>query len=243
VYAAPETDRLVGLERAMIESDSTQVTVAAVADSGRKAATRQRILEAAIAVISQSGYHRASVDDIVQASGSSKGAFYFHFPSKEEMFFGLIEDLRSLLSARIDQEVRSQRGFEAKVDGALAAVFGVVTSHRSIARIVLIDVVGLGRPFDNRLLSVRTSLIATLKRYLDAAAAEGAIPEQDTDLAARAWFGAINEVLSDWLQSGQPLDLSATRLGLRNLLLRSVGRDVSRTAGGQLDVREASPDE
>lgn len=56
-----------------------------------KEATRQRIVEAAIAVFAEKGYHDAAVDEIVRASGTSKGAFYFHFPSKEEIFFALIE--------------------------------------------------------------------------------------------------------------------------------------------------------
>jgi TetR/AcrR family transcriptional regulator, fatty acid metabolism regulator protein len=228
----------------MIESDGLSTAANLITtDSSRKSATRRRILDAATAVISQSGYHGTSVDDIVQASGSSKGAFYFHFPSKEEMFFGLIDDLTSLLASTIDSEVRSQRGFEAKVDGALAAVFGVVKSHRSIARIVLIDVVGLGRPFDQRLVSVRSSLVGTLHRYLDAAVAEQAIPPQDTDLAARAWFGAINEIMSTWLQTGEPADLGAARVGLRDLLLRSVGRDRAVNDRGSFGDREASRDE
>ena len=209
----------------------------------RKEATRRRILDAALDVFADRGYHEAIVDEIVRVSRTSKGAFYFHFPSKEEMFFGLIDDLTSMLTAGIDSEVRGHRGFEAKVDSALASVFAVVTSHRSIARIVLIDVVGIGRPYDLRLLSVRASLVGTLRRYLDAAVAENAIPAQDTDLAARAWFGAINEVLATWLQTGQPADLSASRAGLRDLLLRSVGRDTALGAGPEHHPVEERRDE
>ncbi len=40
------------------------------------ASTRERILEAALEVFAEKGYHRASVDDIVRASGTSKGAVY-----------------------------------------------------------------------------------------------------------------------------------------------------------------------
>jgi AcrR family transcriptional regulator len=216
----------------MIESERPLAAVPGPAnESSRKAATRRRILDAATRILSQRGYHGTAVDDIVRESGTSKGAFYFHFPSKEEMFFGLIDDLTSMLTAGIDAEVRGHRGFEAKVDSALASVFEVVASHRSIARIVLIDVVGIGRPYDLRLLSVRAALVGTLQRYLEAAVAESAIPPQDTDLAARAWFGAINEVLATWLQTGQPADLSAVRAGLRDLLLRSVGRGPGLDAG------------
>ena len=51
-----------------------------------KIATRDRILDAALEVFAGKGYHRAIVDDIVRASGTSKGAVYHHFPNKEAVF-------------------------------------------------------------------------------------------------------------------------------------------------------------
>ncbi|HEV8640457.1 MAG TPA: helix-turn-helix domain-containing protein [Methylomirabilota bacterium] len=44
-----------------------------------KVATRDKILSAALEVFAGKGYHRAIVDDIVRASGTSKGAVYHHF--------------------------------------------------------------------------------------------------------------------------------------------------------------------
>ena len=46
-----------------------------------KTATRDRILQAALQVFAEKGYHRAVVDDIVRASETSKGAVYHHFPN------------------------------------------------------------------------------------------------------------------------------------------------------------------
>ncbi len=204
--------------------ESASVAEQQAPEVGRKAATRRRLLDAAARVLSQRGYHGASVDDIVRESGTSKGAFYFHFPSKEEMFFGLVDDLASLITNRIDTAVTGQHGFDSKVDSALRSVFDVVSSHRTIAKLVLLDVVGIGRPYDLRLQSVRAALIGTLRRYLEAATADGAIATIDADLTARAWFGAIDEVLAYWLQTGQPEDLEGARRELCTLLLRSVGR-------------------
>ena len=63
-----------------------------------KGATRQRILEAATEVFSEKGYHGAAVDDIVRESQTSKGSFYFHFPSKQDIFFALVDRLASSLT-------------------------------------------------------------------------------------------------------------------------------------------------
>jgi len=47
--------------------------------------TRTRLLEAAMMVIRTSGYAATTVDDICKAAGLSKGSFFHHFTSKEEL--------------------------------------------------------------------------------------------------------------------------------------------------------------
>ena len=49
-------------------------------------AVRQRIVDAAIRVFGEMGYQRATVQDVVRASGLSVGAVYTHFKNKEELF-------------------------------------------------------------------------------------------------------------------------------------------------------------
>jgi AcrR family transcriptional regulator len=56
----------------------------------RRQVTRARLLEAAFAVFAAQGYTGATIDAIVQAAGYSKGAFYFHFSSKEEVFLEVL---------------------------------------------------------------------------------------------------------------------------------------------------------
>lgn len=58
--------------------------------AARRQATRAKLLDAAFAVFAAQGYTGATVDAIVQAAGYSKGAFYFHFSSKEEVFLEVL---------------------------------------------------------------------------------------------------------------------------------------------------------
>jgi AcrR family transcriptional regulator len=47
---------------------------------------RERIVRAAIAVFNDKGYHRATMQDVVRASGLSVGAIYTYFGGKDELF-------------------------------------------------------------------------------------------------------------------------------------------------------------
>ncbi len=50
-------------------------------------------------VFAQRGYRDASVDEIAERAGYSKGAIYFHFSGKDDLFFALLEE-------RVDRPVR-----------------------------------------------------------------------------------------------------------------------------------------
>ncbi len=52
----------------------------------RGAATRQRLLDAAVTVFSQRGYARATTRDIARAAGVAEGTIYRHFSDKQELF-------------------------------------------------------------------------------------------------------------------------------------------------------------
>ena len=54
-------------------------------------ATRTKLLEAARDVIRSQGYAATTVDDICAAAGVSKGSFFHHFASKEEMGIAAID--------------------------------------------------------------------------------------------------------------------------------------------------------
>lgn len=61
---------------------------------------KQAILDAALSQFSTRGYEASRIDDIAAGAGLSKGGFYAHFTSKEEVFESLLT--RSLSAPQID---------------------------------------------------------------------------------------------------------------------------------------------
>jgi AcrR family transcriptional regulator len=63
-----------------------------VAMQQRAVLTRGRVLIAAAEVFARTGFLAASMNDIVEAAGVTKGAVYFHFPSKEALAVAIVEE-------------------------------------------------------------------------------------------------------------------------------------------------------
>jgi AcrR family transcriptional regulator len=188
-----------------------------------KEATRQRLLDAAEQVFAEKGYHGAVVEDIIRASDSSKGGFYFHFPNKQGIFLALIDALVPKFAASVDRAIADETDPITQMDAALRTVLETFSRHRKLSKILLVEAVGLGHGFDEKLMHTRGYFAAMIQRYLDHAVAAGAIAPLDTEIASWAWFGAINELVVRWLVTGRPEKLETLMPQLRQLLLRSVG--------------------
>ena len=57
----------------------------------KRAANRQRLLDAARRVFAERGYHAATIEAIAHESGLSNGAVYYNFAGKEDLFLALFD--------------------------------------------------------------------------------------------------------------------------------------------------------
>lgn len=183
----------------------------------------QRILDAALRVFARRGYREASVEEIAQASRTSKGGIYFHFPNKEALFLALLDLTTRRLMEKVEQAMAAHDDPIARADAALLTVLRTFRKHRPLARLLLVEALGAGREFHRRMAEIRGEFAAVIKRHLDEAVQAGVIGPIDTEVASRAWFGALNEVITTWVLSGRPERLEDAYAALRPLLMRSVG--------------------
>ncbi len=75
----------------------------------RSEETRARILQVASDLFARNGYDATGVAEICQAAGVSKGAFYHHFQSKQQVFVALLDEWLSGVDAGM-QALMAQAG-------------------------------------------------------------------------------------------------------------------------------------
>ena len=184
---------------------------------------QERILDAALDVFAAQGYQAATVDDVASAARTSKGGIYFHFPGKDAIFIALLDRSAGLLLSRLRDRVAAESDPIAKVDAALRELIQTFGSHRTLARLFLVEALGAGPRFHTRMVDVHLRFVAFLQTHLDEAVEQGLIPPLDTRVASLAWFGGLNQVVTAWVLAEQPGRLEDAYPALRTLLLQSVG--------------------
>jgi TetR/AcrR family transcriptional regulator, fatty acid metabolism regulator protein len=184
--------------------------------------TQQKILDAAIDVFAQKGYHDTRVDEIVDASKTSKGAVYFYFPSKQDIFLAIVDKFAGLLEERLTPAIAQESSGVERVSIALHVCLKTFEQYRSLAKVFLVQAAGLGVVFEDKQIEIHNRFARLIQQQLDDAVREGDIPPIDTEVAAYIWMGAIYNMVIRWVRTGKP-EPSRIFPTLQVMLLRSIG--------------------
>ena len=198
-----------------------------------KVSMREKIMEAAEMVFAEKGYHDAAMDDIVRRTEISKGGLYFHFASKERLFFAVMDHLADRLLNRVNNAVERHCGAVERLQEALRTVMDSLTKRRRLAKLLLVQGYSMGNSFQQKRMEIFTRFALLIKGNLDLAVREGVIPPQNTEISAYIWAGAINEVIIRWVYTGKPDPMKESLPVLMRMLLDGVGVKIEPVTGGR----------
>ncbi|PSK97178.1 TetR family transcriptional regulator [Murinocardiopsis flavida] len=176
--------------------------------SARREATRQRLFEAAVTLVSEQGFGATTVEQIADRAGVAKGTVYYNFAGKTELYTALLEWGVSRLSARLNEAaVGPPRDALAAV---LRAELAFIGEHEALARLLMAEAWRTNQAWYATVRQIRTDAIGVISGLLaDLAAAEPrADPPLDTGIAGSALFGMVLTVALDWrtLQPDRPME-------------------------------------
>jgi AcrR family transcriptional regulator len=102
---------------------------------------RSAILDAALEVFAQHGYHAASIDDIAGVAGVSKALIYEHFPSKRHLHAALLERHVGELFERLVASAATSEPGEVRLRAGVDAFLSFVESRPDAFRMLFRDAV------------------------------------------------------------------------------------------------------
>ncbi|MBI3433871.1 MAG: TetR/AcrR family transcriptional regulator [Proteobacteria bacterium] len=191
--------------------------MAAKATDRRTLRTRVLLRDALITLILKKDYDAITVKDIIDQANVGRSTFYAHYKSKEALFRGGFEKLRTLLVEHQRSALAERGNADARRLGFSRAMFEHARDHTEIYRALVRGrggIVALGEI--RRVLSelVREDLTATLARNGAGAA--------HRELVVQYVVGAFMAVLTWWLDRRARLPPAEVDALFRALTLRGI---------------------
>ncbi len=189
----------------------------------KKDSKRTSMMQAAVQVFAEKGYHAATVRDIVEIADVAVGTFYFYFPDKETLFTHLYDETADFLVQTLQQASVSRSLWPQQVQAIIQAYVNLAIFEPAIIQLLLIG--GSGTPaLATRRQRFRHQLTQLWQRPLTEALTNEQLPDQDSRLTAEAIVGAVDEVILKLLNLPEPeLAADGTVLNLTRFVLRATG--------------------
>ena len=160
----------------------------------------KQILDAAVRVFSEHGYHEASMDEVSEVAGVSKPMIYAYLGSKEDLFTACIRRAANLLMDAIVAGLDTGQPPDVQLWMGLRSFFEFVGANRQSWRVLHRQVISQGGPFSGEVLAMRARAISLVDTLLVQAATREGVHEharKATEGMAVALVGA-GESLADW---------------------------------------------
>ncbi|AEE13904.1 transcriptional regulator, TetR family [Thermodesulfobium narugense DSM 14796] len=161
---------------------------------------KNRILKSALRLFSNKGYHYTNVDEIVEDSNTSKGAFYFYFPGKKDLVIKLVEELSDQLIKKIETKAKGDT-FEEIFRSSLKEGFRILDKYRELTKFIFIEAFSLGPQFEEQRFSVRKKLEKLFCNMLS----DQRFEEIEKYIVVTIIVGAITEFVIDSITSDKSL--------------------------------------
>ena len=90
--------------------------------------TRERIVKVAAELFRKNGFHNTSLTQILEEAKLTKGGFYFHFKSKDELGDAVIDYMRDFWVHEVLDKIASEQGAVEKIERMFDIM---ITTHES----------------------------------------------------------------------------------------------------------------
>jgi TetR/AcrR family transcriptional regulator, fatty acid metabolism regulator protein len=174
-----------------------------MARADRQADRRRQILEAAVKVFAEKGFHASRVGDVAEEAGIAYGLVYHYFESKEDLLETIFRTTWTEMLARVHEVEEAKIPAAEAVRQVTALILRTWRRDPDLVR-VLVREVTRNQHVQQEVEEI-TSAMEALERIVRKGQESGEFrSDLDARLAAAIFYGALEEVLSGWVLGQLP---------------------------------------
>ncbi|WP_208027192.1 TetR/AcrR family transcriptional regulator [Rhabdothermincola sediminis] len=164
---------------------------------------RQQLLDVALRVFGQHGYHHTSMNEIADRAGVTKPVLYQHFRSKRELYLEVLRDVGGRLRDAVGKAVATAEGPRQQVESGFLAYFRWVAATRGGFDVLFAGETRRDREFTAEALKVETEVADAIAQLI---VVEG-LSDERRRLLAYGIVGIAETTCRHWLSNELELDV------------------------------------
>jgi len=152
---------------------------------------RERILNSAIKLFSDKGYHGSSMKEIAGGAGVNKASLFYYFNSKENLHNEIIINIPVQIEISVRNEINKVQGDRERLKAAFLEYIRRFSESHSTARIIIQSQFGLGPDLPISIESILQRAKKPLMEVLESGVENGVFRKIDCDFISMAIFGML----------------------------------------------------
>ncbi|MFO8192575.1 MAG: TetR/AcrR family transcriptional regulator [Bacillota bacterium] len=183
----------------------------------------EAILEAAVKTIARKGYHRTRIADIAHEAGLADGTLYIYFENKEDILISLFQNLMQRFVEELSRELDQCRSAEEKLDRIICYHLNTLGERPNQAMVTQIELRQIDQTINQGISKPLMSYFQLIEEVIEEGKEQGLYRrELNTRTARKVIFGAVDEVVTCWVMSAKPYDLTIMKKPLFDLLVNGL---------------------
>lgn len=184
------------------------------------------ILQAAVRIFAQQGYHTAKMSKIAEEAGVAAGSLYLYFRNKETLLQEIIDTTWVEMKSRYEREVsRKDLTPQEKLIALMDSVFDLFVDDPARAVIFVNEQYHLEQKGIADFSGKKELLLGLGAQVIQEGVAQGVFDEKiDIMLFKEFIFGGLHQVLNLWAVQPESVDLDKIREGIKPVILKGIAR-------------------
>ena len=189
-------------------------------DTFKGTSKRERILRAAVDVFAEHGYFNAKVAQIAKSAGVADGTIYLYFDGKEDVLITIFREYTRSYLQSLEKAMANINRAEDRLRTAVQHHLETLGRDRSLAVVAQVELrhsLKFLSLFSQQEIADYLNVIRKIVEHgQETAAFRRNVHPQ---LAAKAIFGVLDEMVTSWMLSEKDYDLAATSEQVADLIL------------------------
>lgn len=183
----------------------------------------KQIVDAAVIVIAENGYHQAQVSKIAKEAGVADGTIYLYFKNKEDILVSVFREKMGIFVKNLEVIVNKDVDTSEKLRKMILNHFRVLHDDRHLGIVTQLELRQSGKKLRFRINEVLKEYLDLLDVILKDGIENGEIDGTlDVRLARQMVFGTIDETITSWVMNDQKYDLMKLAPEVHRLIMNGM---------------------